>query len=36
MNGAPFMELGLTVLALAAWGLVFFAVGVWRFNRRYA
>jgi len=36
MNGAPFMELGPTVLALAAWGIVFFAVGVWRFNRRYA
>jgi ABC-2 type transport system permease protein len=36
MNGAPIMELGPTVLALAAWGLAFFAVGVWRFNRRYA
>jgi ABC-type Na+ efflux pump permease subunit len=36
MNGAPFMELGPAVLALAAWGIVFFAVGVWRFNRRYA
>ena len=36
MNGAPFLEMGPTVLALVAWGLVFFAVGVWRFNRRYA
>jgi len=36
MNGAPFVELGPTVLALVAWGVVFFAVGVWRFNRRYA
>jgi len=36
MNGAPVLELGATVLALAAWGAVFFAVGVWRFNRRYA
>lgn len=36
MNGAPLMEIGPTVLALMAWGVAFFAVGVWRFNRRYA
>jgi ABC-type multidrug transport system permease subunit len=36
MNGAPFAEIAPTVLMLAAWGIVFFAVGVWRFNRRYA
>jgi hypothetical protein len=33
MNGAPFTELVPTVLALAAWGIAFFAVGVWRFRR---
>ena len=35
MNGAQLAELAPTVLVLVAWGIVFFAVGVWRFNRRY-
>jgi ABC-type Na+ efflux pump permease subunit len=36
MNGAQFVEMITTVLVLVAWGIVFFAVGVWRFSRRYA
>lgn len=36
MNGAQFVEMMSTVLVLVAWGIIFFAVGVWRFNRRYA
>jgi len=36
MNGAQFVEMMSTVLALVVWGIVFFAVGVWRFSRRYA
>jgi ABC-type Na+ efflux pump permease subunit len=36
MNGEPIMALLLTTLALLAWSAIFFAVGVWRFNRRYA
>ena len=35
MNGAPVGEAALTALALLAWSAAFFAVGVWRFNRRY-
>jgi ABC-type multidrug transport system permease subunit len=35
MHGARFAELIPIVLGLIAWGIVFFAVGVWRFNRRY-
>jgi ABC-2 type transport system permease protein len=36
MNGAPAGETGLTTLALLAWSVAFFIIGVWRFNRRYA
>ncbi len=35
MNGAQLAEMISTALALVAWGIVFFVVGVWRFNRRY-
>ena len=35
MHGAQFAELAPTVLGLLAWGIAFFAIGVWRFNRRY-
>ena len=36
MNGSPVGEVALTALALLAWSAAFFAIGVWRFNRRYA
>ena len=36
MNGAQAGDVGLTVLAMLAWAVVFFVVGVWRFNKRYA
>ena len=36
MNGAHVVDVGPTVLAMLAWGAAFFAVGVWRFSRRYA
>ncbi len=36
MNGAQLIEVLSTVLALIVWSGIFFAVGVWRFNRRYA
>ncbi len=35
MNGAPASAVGLTVLAMLVWSAAFFAIGVWRFNRRY-
>jgi ABC-2 type transport system permease protein len=35
MNGAPAGEAVLTALALLAWSVAFFGIGVWRFNRRY-
>jgi len=35
MNGSPVSEAALTALALLAWSAAFFAIGVWRFNRRY-
>jgi hypothetical protein len=36
MNAEPFADILLTTLVLLAWAVVFFLVGVWRFNRRYA
>jgi len=36
MNGAQVADVWLTALAVLAWSAVFFVVGVWRFNRRYA
>jgi ABC-type Na+ efflux pump permease subunit len=35
MHGARSAELIPIVLGLMTWGIVFFAVGIWRFNRRY-
>jgi ABC-type multidrug transport system permease subunit len=35
MHGTQFAELLPIVLGLVAWGIAFFAIGVWRFNRRY-
>jgi ABC-2 type transport system permease protein len=35
MHGAQFAELIPIVLGLMTWGIAFFAIGVWRFNRRY-
>jgi ABC-type Na+ efflux pump permease subunit len=36
MNGQSLGHVALTALVLLGWSVVFFAVGVWRFNRRYA
>jgi len=36
MNGAPVADVALTTLAMLVWSAAFFAIGVWRFNRRYA
>ena len=36
MNGQPVTDVLLTTLVMLAWSAVFFTVGVWRFNRRYA
>jgi ABC-type transport system involved in multi-copper enzyme maturation permease subunit len=36
MNGEPLTALLLTTLALLVWSVVFFVIGVWRFNKRYA
>jgi ABC-type multidrug transport system permease subunit len=35
MNGEPINSVLITTLALLLWSAIFFAVGVWRFNRRY-
>jgi ABC-2 type transport system permease protein len=36
MNAEPLSDLVVTTLVLLAWSVVFFVVGVWRFNKRYA
>jgi ABC-2 type transport system permease protein len=36
MDGEPLESILLTLLVSLAWSAAFFAVGVWRFNRRYA
>lgn len=36
MNGEPTSSVLITTLALILWSIVFFAIGVWRFNKRYA
>ncbi len=36
MNGEPTTTLLMTTLALLVWSTAFFAIGVWRFNKRYA
>jgi ABC-2 type transport system permease protein len=36
MNVQPFSEVLLSSLGLLAWSAAFFAIGVWRFRRRYA
>ena len=36
MNGHPVTDVLLTTLVMLAWGMIFFTIGVWRFNRRYA
>lgn len=35
MDGEPFLSVLTTVLISFLWSATFFAVGVWRFNRRY-
>jgi ABC-type Na+ efflux pump permease subunit len=36
MNGQPFTDVLATTLVMLCWSAALFAVGVWRFNRRYA
>jgi hypothetical protein len=36
MNGAPLADIASTTVVLLGLSAVFFAMGVWRFNRRYA
>jgi len=36
LNAEPVNSVFMTTLALLAWSIVFFIVGVWRFNKRYA
>jgi len=36
MNGAPISDLLVTTAILLIWSAAFFAIGVWRFNRRFA
>lgn len=36
VNGQPLADVLLSMLVMLGWSAVFFAVGVWRFNRRYA
>jgi len=36
MNAEPVSSVLITMLALLVWSIVFFIIGVWRFNRRYA
>jgi ABC-type Na+ efflux pump permease subunit len=36
MNGEPVTNLAMTTLALLAWSVTFFVIGVWRFKKRYA
>ena len=36
MAGEPVSDLLVTTLALLTWSVTFFAIGVWRFNKRYA
>lgn len=35
-NARPLSDAQITFLALLAWSILFFSVGVWRFNKRYA
>jgi ABC-2 type transport system permease protein len=35
MNGDPISTILISLLGLMVWSVIFFAVGVWRFNRRY-
>jgi ABC-2 type transport system permease protein len=35
MNGEPLVDVLLNLLVMLVWFAVFFAIGVWRFNRRY-
>jgi ABC-2 type transport system permease protein len=35
MNGEPISSVMITTLALLLWSIVFFAIGVWRFSKRY-
>jgi linearmycin/streptolysin S transport system permease protein len=36
MNAEPVGSVLLTMLVMLAWSIAFFAIGVWRFNKRYA
>lgn len=36
LNAEPVSSVLITTLALLAWSIAFFVIGVWRFNRRYA
>jgi ABC-2 type transport system permease protein len=36
MNGQPLINIFITTLVMLGWSVVFFTVGVWRFNKRYA
>jgi ABC-2 type transport system permease protein len=36
VNGQPIADVLSSMLVMLAWSAVFFAIGVWRFNRRYA
>ncbi len=36
MNGQPFTSVLVNTLVILAWSVIFFVIGVWRFNKRYA
>ena len=36
LNAEPVSSVLITALVLLAWSIVFFIIGVWRFNKRYA
>jgi ABC-type transport system involved in multi-copper enzyme maturation permease subunit len=36
MNNQPFPSVLMTALVMLVWSAAFFAIGVWRFNKRYA
>ena len=36
MNAEPILDVLMTTLVMLSWSAVFFVIGVWRFNRRYA